>query len=153
MRQIKGDLLEGDWDIAFHCANPNSVMGAGVALALKNKWPIVAEADKKDLRNPKKRLGHYSAARLDDGRVVVNLYGQKGVGSDGRPLNRNCQYDHLYNAMFRACWKIKTDKKVFIGVPYKMASDRAGGSWIIVEAMLQDLETRFNIEFIIYKLK
>jgi hypothetical protein len=158
MKYIKGDLLEGlGWDAAFHCANPHMVMGSGIAYFLRKKWPEVYQADldfgEQYKGFEKCKLGLFSKAFIPEDRVVYNLYGQIGVGNDGSVLGRNCHYDHLYNAMFLACQDLSkfTDVTLNIAVPMGMASCRAGGSWIIVEAMLKDLETIFNIEFIVYE--
>jgi hypothetical protein len=156
MKTIDGDLLEGDWDVAMHCANAHKVMGSGVALALRVKWPQVEQADNAWDAAPEDRLGSSTIATLPDNRLVVNLYGQVGVGCDGNPLNRNCSYDHLYNSIFKACEAFDNLYDGYfpikIGVPYKMGCDRAGGSWRVVEAILEDMEHLFNVEFIVYKL-
>lgn len=154
MKYIKGDLLEGDWDVAMHCANVHRVMGAGVALALRKKWPIVSQVDDEYEENGNDRLGYSTMAIIPDSKIVVNLYGQVGVGNSGLPLDRNCRYDHLYDAIYRACEKLTMIvSNIKIGVPYKMASDRAGGSWIIVEAILKDIEEKFPVEFVVYQLE
>ena len=159
MKNIKADLLEGEWDCAFHCANTYCVMGSGIAYFLSKKWVEVYDADTDynyNVEHPNEKLGLFSRAVIPDGRWVYNLYGQLGIGNDGSVLGRNCQYDHLYNAMFLACQDMckvmgDADNKINIGVPKNMACCRAGGSWIVVNAMLQDLEERFPIEFIVYE--
>lgn len=159
MKYTKGDLLESDWDVAFHCANVHRVMGSGVALALRKKWPIVSQVDDEYEERGNDRLGQFTKAHVEPGRFVYNLYGQIGVGNDGTVLGRNCQYDHLYNAMYRACEDISGGfilkigvTSIRIGVPYKMGCDRAGGSWTIVDAMLADLEEKFPVFFVVYQL-
>ena len=158
MKYIKGDLLEGDWDVAIHCANVHCVMGSGVAYFLKKKWPEVFEADLEFMADFDSgcKLGNFSRAIVDDGRWVYNLYGQVGVGNDGHPLNRNCQYDHLYNALYKSCTYMTnfTDSSnpVRVGVPYGMAACRAGGSWLIIDAMLADMEDKFPVSFIVYDI-
>ena len=155
MRYIKGDLLEGDWDVAIHCANEHCVMGSGVAYFLKKKWPEVFQADL-DYPDGVFKLGMYSKANIPDERVVYNLYGQVGVGNDGHPLNRNCSYDKLYDALYRACLDMSKwadfESPVRVGVPYGMASCRAGGSWLIIDAMLSDMEDNFPVIFVIYDI-
>ena len=153
MKYLKGDLLEGDWDVAMHCANPHQVMGSGVAYFLKKKWPEVFQADLEYDIIPEHKLGNSSLAILPDNRIVINLYGQVGVGNSGDPLDRNCRYDHLYDAIYRACQALTLlQGGLRIGVPYRMASDRAGGSWIIVEAILKDIEEKFPVEFVVYDI-
>jgi O-acetyl-ADP-ribose deacetylase (regulator of RNase III) len=155
MKTIQGDLLEGQWDCCFHVANVYKTMGSGVAYFLKKKWPEVYEADMvydQEFDIPHHKLGTFSKAIIPDGRWVYNLYGQVGVGNDGSVLGRNCHYNHLYDAMYTACEEIcKLLTGVVIGCPKFMGCGRAGGSWIIVEAMLKDLEERFPITFEIYE--
>ena len=53
LRNVKGDVrnpqisAENEVAIIPHCCNNLGVMGAGVALALKNKWPEVFEIYKR----------------------------------------------------------------------------------------------------------
>jgi O-acetyl-ADP-ribose deacetylase (regulator of RNase III) len=162
MKYKKGNLLDGDWDVAMHCANIECVMGSGIAYYLKEKWPEVYQADldyhdnlmgSSMIAQKSDKLGRSSVAILPDNRLVINLYGQVGIGNDGHPLNRNCRYDYLYDAIYRACDRLcKLESPFTIGIPYGMASVRAGGSWIIVEAILKDIESKFPVEFIIYDI-
>lgn len=155
MKEIKGDLLEGDWDVAFHCANVHCTMGSGVAYFLRKKWPAVYDADLETEKvPPDDKLGNYTYAGVDHNKTVFNLYGQVGIGNDGTVIGRNCQYDHLYNAMFRACDHICAFREnVQIGIPKYMACCRAGGNWKIVSAMLESLEEDFPVEFVIYDIE
>lgn len=156
----KGDLLEGEWDVMFQNCNVYTTFGSGVAYFIKKKWPEVYEADlehDKDFDFPHHKLGEFSKAVISkDGRWVYNLYGQVGVGNDGTVLGRNCHYNHMYDAMYKACedmCKLIGDEnsKIMIGCPKLMGCGRAGGSWVIVEAMLKDLEERFPVNFIVYE--
>lgn len=159
MEYIKGDLLEGEWDVAMHCANLYCVMGSGIAYYLQKKWPEVLEADVDHRGGISEndvdwKLGTFSKAILDDDRVVYNLYGQNGVGNDGTPIGRNCSYDHLYNAIYRACEDAtKLTDNVRVGIPMGMASVRAGGSWIVVDAILADIEEQLPVSFIVYDIE
>ena len=163
MRYLRGDLLEGDWDAAFHCANTQCIMGSGVAYFLRKKWPKVFAVDL-DTKNASEneKLGSFSVAEVEPYKFVYNLYAQRGVGNDGHPLNRNCSYDHLYDSIYKACVDILNKFelighifKVVIGIPYGMASVRAGGNWEIVDTILFEIEKEFDgkIEFHIYELE
>ena len=155
MKEIKGDLLEGDWDAAFHCANAYCTMGSGIAYFLRKKWPAIYEADlETEELKPDEKLGWFTYAGVGNNQIVYNLYGQQGIGNDGTVLGRNCLYDYLYNAMYRACAHLCRFKDgVMIGVPKYMGCCRAGGNWAIVSAMLQTLEEEFPVEFIIYDIE
>ncbi len=166
MIHIKGDLLEGDWDFAAHVANSHCVMGSGVAYFLRKKWPEVYQADLDFQDNlhmydcdavPDDKLGQFSVADLGDGRSVYNLYAMWGVGNNGNPLERNCSYDNLFNAIYKMADDIIADAPYYdgafkVGIPWGLGCVRAGGSWKIVESILQDIEDRFpRITFQIYK--
>ena len=166
MIHIKGDLLEGDWDFAAHVANSHCVMGSGVAYFLRKKWPQVFEADEEyDAwlnRNgpvePDEKLGNFSVADLDDRRKVFNLYAMWGVGNDGNPLDRNCSYDHLFNALFKMAAFVAADSPYYdgdykVGITKYMGCARAGGEWNIVEAIIESVEEKFpTVTFFVYEI-
>lgn len=154
MKEIKGNLFDGEYDILAHCANSYCTFGAGVAKQIKERYPEAFTADlaTKDLGENK--LGRYSQAIVNDGKLaIVNIYGQIGIGNDGDPLNRNAQYDLLFDALYTLAIrtaKIRVGEKVVIGVP-RLGCGLAGGSWRIVEAILLTIEELFpNIEFHVY---
>jgi len=63
-------------------------MGSGVALAIRNKWPIVYEKYKKCHEAWKPRtdllLGTILPVEIDDKLIVINLFSQVYYGKDGR---------------------------------------------------------------------
>ena len=154
MKKIKGDIFCGEWDGIAHCCNAYHTWGAGIVVPIKKKYPSSYEAD---LKTPKGevKLGDFSYAKQDDGKVVFNLYGQTGIGNNGHPLNRNCQYDFIFNSVYRVCElieKVKKDQKFVLAFP-QIGCGLAGGEWTIVEAILTTIESKFpNIEFHVYEL-
>jgi O-acetyl-ADP-ribose deacetylase (regulator of RNase III) len=156
MKEIKGNLFDGQYDILAHCANTYCTFGAGVAKQIKQRYPEAYEADlaTKDLYMDSK-LGFYSVTDVNDGKLtIVNIYGQIGIGNDGDPLNRNVQYDLLFDAFYRLATQItktRPAQNVVIGVPM-LGCGLAGGVWRIVEAILLTIEEMFpHIEFHVYK--
>ena len=145
----KGDMLCGDWDVAYHCANVYKTFGSGVAYYIAKKWPEVYQAD----IDGDNELGFFTKGIIkEDGRTIYNLYGQKGVGNDGHPLNRNCSYDHLYDAIYRACEDAtRLADNVRVGIP-QLGCGLAGGSWTVVEAIIKDVEEKTSVEFTVYVL-
>jgi O-acetyl-ADP-ribose deacetylase (regulator of RNase III) len=86
MKFMKGNLLElaekGEFDVITHGCNCLCVMGAGIALAIANRYPIVYEADMKTKRGDYNKLGNFTYApvttKTDPISVfnVVNAYTQ-----------------------------------------------------------------------------
>lgn len=157
MKEIKGDLFDGEMDYMATCCNTYCTFGAGVAKQLKKIYPEAYAADlaTKDLGD--KKLGHYSQAVVKNGELTIaNLYGQIGIGNDGDPLNRNAQYDLLFDALYRLAikvTKVHSNQKIVIGIPDMIGCGLAGGSRRIVVAILLTIEELFpDIEFHVYSL-
>jgi hypothetical protein len=152
MKTINSDIFKGKWNGMVHCANLYHTFGAGIAKIIKTKYPEAYEAD------VNAKLGQFSYAtvfRNGECFDVFNLYGQKGIGNDGHPLNRNAQYDAIHDGVWRICELIESQfkKDYTLAFPYGMCCGLAGGDWSIVEAILKSVNQRFpNIEFVIYKL-
>lgn len=160
MIEISGDLLTAFKHkhilAIFHCANQHAVMGGGIAYAIRKKFPSAAEADSNynKANEGTSPLGTFSKVIIDTA-VIYNIYGQVGIGCSDDPLDRNCRYDAFYNGVYRMCQDLIQNHSEItsVGCPYKIASDRAGGDFNIIKAILKSVESRFpKIEFAIYKL-
>lgn len=151
----KGDLLEfyrqNEVSYIGHCCNCQGVMGSGIALTIKTDFSYAYDAYK----------DYESVYGLSLGSVSFNggifnlhaqdLYGKKGDG------NRFVDYEALYESLefMRDTIAAAEDDylgPVNIGFPYKMAADRAGGDWIVIESMIVSVfkDTNWNIFIIEY---
>ena len=158
MKHIKGDLLEADCDALVHVANSYKTFGSGIAYHIKNKFPQVYQADlDHEFDILEEILGNFTKAIISKGRVIYNLYAMWGLGNDGNPKHRNLSYDAFYDGILNVvedALKNTAIKPVVIGFPYLGGCCRAGGSWKVVEAILNDIEGQYeDIEFHIYELE
>jgi len=114
-------------------------MGSGVAKQVKEQFPK-AFRDYQYSFMYKNTLGTLSG---DSG--VVNLHSQEFYGSGGKRYTN-------YGALAKCLSEVKdfitlTDRlrkhivgrKIKIGVPYKMSSDKGGADWIIVLELVEHL--------------
>lgn len=152
-----GDLLESDCTIIMHQANCFSIMGAGIALAIAEKYPLAAIADKECPYKPEYRFGKFSYAVNDNGVTVANLYGQYELGHvKGEKLEeRMMKLDSALNFFLYTVQAGRGTKDVNatkIGVPYKMGCALAGGDWNIVREILKRASERHQVDIYIYKL-
>lgn len=88
IRYAKGDVLTTNDDIILHGCNSAGVMGAGVALAIKRKFPK-AEIDYvnglvKDLEAGNDVLGKYYPSFQPDGKIILNAITQTAFGRNGK---------------------------------------------------------------------
>lgn len=157
MKEIKGDLLEGDVDAMVHVCNNHHVMGSGIAYFLKKKWPQVYDADLETEKDCESKMGTFSKALVDKNRMVYNLYAMWGIGNDGHPLHRNLSYDSFYNGLWNVCKDIESTMPndiIVVGLPKYVGCCRAGGEWSIVQSIIEDIESKCSkIIFWVYDIE
>jgi len=155
-----GDLLESDVNIIVHQANCMGVMGAGIALSIKSKYPQVFAKYKRVTGSYKDRNQLLGRCLLisEDGRIVkandkkensdtkiiANLFGQYGYG-------RGLQTD--YEALEKALIELKyfaQNNNLSVGLPYNIGCGNAGGDWSIVEEIIEKIFVDYPVE--VYKL-
>lgn len=129
---IRGDLLSSDANAICYQVNCRCVMGAGVAAAIIEKWPIVKERYRKAFENLKdwhSLLGKIQTVKIGQNRYVVNIFGQDDYGHNGVYTD--------YSALNRA---FKQLNKRFAGqtvaFPYGFGCGLGGGDWTDIERMM-----------------
>jgi len=138
---IEGDLLDfpnGINTIAHSC-NCKNTMGAGIALQIKERYPAVYEADTIAYHKGEATLGNFSFAEVshfleDKPRFVYNLYTQIKPDRSHRAVD----YEAFYTALVKLHYYLKCSGTI-IGFPYLMSCSNAGGSWPIIESMINDV--------------
>lgn len=157
MKTITKDILESDeWDVLLHCSNLYCTFGAGIAYHIKHKYPEMYRADCDTKSGDVSKLGYYTRAKLNDGRIGGNLYGM--IPNDYHVLSdvtKSLSYDALDSALFNFLTDHEPSEGVVrVGVPYLIGCGLAGGNWTIVESILKANEDHFNgkFEIIVHKL-
>lgn len=129
-------VLEKKADFLMHCCNCQNNFGSGIAKEIRERIPSAYEADTKHYNANDRILGSMST----DGKVL-NLYGQEYYGYAPSVMkntfNRQLSYLALVEAMLEAERYIP--KHSTIAIPYKMASDRAGGDWTVVLTLVEEI--------------
>lgn len=157
---IDGNLLRNDRvEVAGHQANCQNTFGSGIARTIREMYPTAYEADTLAARDGSNHLGNFSYAdiplnhRKDGSRLhrIYNLYGQNLYGKGTRQTN----YDALYTALEGMRYDIEQtylNTWPSIGFPYKMGSDRGGGSWDVVSRLIEVAFDGYEGEVLIYRL-
>ena len=148
---LYGNLLDFPYGIntIAHCCNTMNFMGAGIAEQIAERYPKAKEADDVATKAGRIDLGEFSFAEfeIDDENAfphqefgkstrklkIYNLYTQDGIGF-GREVN----YEALYRNLHLMRNALNNDLIVFL-VAYQMSSGLAGGSWEIVNAMINTI--------------
>lgn len=146
---ITGDLLEQDKvDIICHQTNCKGVMGAGIALQIKKKYPEVFYKYRTYCANMGTNLlGKTLFVNCKDGKVVANLFGQNDFSS--------CRIQTDYAALEKSIAtlaKIATKAKKSVGFPYLIGCGLAGGDWKIVNKIIEKYFLNSEVECYICSL-
>ena len=136
MKFIYGNILDIKKGLILHQVNCMGVMGAGLALDIRNKYPKVwldyKNHDSMDLL----KLGNVVTTVIHPSELVYgSICGQLQYGRTGA-----CYTD--YNALSTAFFSIQTMKFGPIYIPWEMGCGLAGGNWTkvlqIIERFLPD---------------
>lgn len=117
------DITTVEKGIIAHGVNCQGAMGSGVALALKNKWPMVYD-QYKSLPTGKSMLGSCDFVDVEVGLVVANCYTQNLYGYGG---GRYASVDAIKESMLRV-YQLAMVDKCHVYLP-KIGCARGGLSW------------------------
>lgn len=142
IQYITGDIREpiGDGNkLIIHCCNDIGLMGAGVALALSNKWPCIKTEYQKWFRGTSKTtadrfdLGNVQFIQVEKDVWVANMIAQHDVrrNTSGIPPIR---YFALEQCLAKVADKAKELNATIHGP--KLGAGLAGGDWKTIEKSL-----------------
>lgn len=150
---LDGNLFDCNADIICHQCNCQGVMGTGVALEVKRRYPNVFADYKKDYENGKLKLGYvcFSLTNNIKNQIIANLCGQDKYGYDGSVYTNYDKLQECLNKVVKYANMNNYDRKPVIAFPYLMSCHRGGGDWNKVYKMIEDTFKDFDVE--IWKLK
>lgn len=130
---IKWSILAVEHGIICHQVNCMGKMGAGIALRIRQKWPIVYQGYMHAYRNQQLILGAAILSEIIPTQLyVANLCGQYHYG-------RGKKYTD-YPAV-RACLlkvaEVSNNLKLPVYIPYGMGCSLAGGDWNVVLSIIE----------------
>lgn len=130
------DILSITKGIIVHQVNCQGVMGCGIALQIKRKFPKVFE----HYRMFKFKLGMIQLVKVGPELYVCNLAGQDRYGRN----KRYTDYDALHTGLDKLnTWADEKDLPVYI--PKFMGSANAGGDWEVVSKIISETLTDCNV--------
>jgi O-acetyl-ADP-ribose deacetylase (regulator of RNase III) len=153
---ITGDLLKSNADIIGHQVNCQGVMGAGLALSIRKKYPKVFEKYKyivNNCKNKNKLMGR-TLFLSENGKVIkkeyspntkiiANLFGQYNYGKGVQ-----VDYEALENSLMELK-KFAKENNLSVGIPYKIGCGLAGGDWKRTKSIIEKIFKDYPVN--IYK--
>lgn len=137
-----GNLLEADEQIIVHQVNCQGVMGAGLAKAIRNKWPQVYDKYRRVCTEhaPDELLGKVLPVTVGD-KIILNVFGQLNYGK-----GLQTSYEALEIALRKIECKYMFQKIAF---PLNIGCGLAGGDWHTVSSMIDKI---FGSNAVVYIL-
>lgn len=130
MKIVCGDILAINHGVIVHQVNCKKVMGAGLALQIRRKYPQHFA----DYMAAEPKLGDIVVTRIHSTLYIVGVYGQYSYGRYGLHTN----YSALRIAMIKAA-QFAAQKNLPLYIPYGIGCGLAGGDWNRVAAILSDI--------------
>jgi O-acetyl-ADP-ribose deacetylase (regulator of RNase III) len=131
MNKVRGDFIalaaSGKYDVAVQGCNCFCQMGAGLAKQIKKHFPEAYVADCKTPKGDRRKLGTYTAARLNEKTILVNAYTQFGYGRMG-----GTEYGALH-ACFRAIARDFPEATVLFP---RIGAGLGGGDWAVIARLI-----------------
>ena len=133
MQITKGDILDVEYGIICHQVNCQGKMGAGIAMSIRNKWPIVYDDYMNAFRKGELKLGYTVFSEVAKNTLyVASLCGQLNYGR--HKLHTN--YDAVRTCLSELAKY--NDGRLTIYIPYRMGCSLAGGDWNIVFKIIEE---------------
>lgn len=128
----QGNLLDVQQGIIIHGCNAQGVMGSGVALAVKKKYPEAYLAYHQYHLANKLQLGDVVIYRHSNELVILNAVTQHYFGTEKRHVN----YVAVAEVFTKAC-KLAYDSELELHFP-RIGAGLGGGDWLIIEQLIVD---------------
>lgn len=143
MNIVYGNILDAKENIICHQVNCLGIMGAGLALQIRNKYPATYNKYHQICKQykPDNLLGHILFTR-ENNKIIANIFGQLTIGKN------TTDYKAQINA-FKILKQFADNNNYSIAIPYKLGCGLAGGDWAIVYNNILQILT--NNEYTIYK--
>lgn len=147
-----GDLLKSGCDIICHQVNEYGVMGAGIALQIKEQFPTVCDTYKRFVAEiGSKRLGLYGRVLFaeENGVQVANCFSQIRGETSGALVWHCAEL-----VLKRAKSIVHRKGKATVGIPDHYGSGIAKGDWEDILSTWTDIfKYEKNIELQVWKLQ
>jgi len=129
---IEKDILTIEIGLIAHQVNMDGVMGAGLALQIKNKWPSVYWAYQEYFGTF--HLGDVQFVQIFPSIVVANLFCQRDVGWQRRYTNYQA-----HKMVWPKVAEYAMISELEVYAPWKIGCGLGGGNWEVLHPIIEKL--------------
>lgn len=136
MKTIQKDILTVDKGVIVQQVNMLGVMGAGLALQIAKKWPIVLTRYIGLLNRGFVSLGDVQLIHVSEHLFVANIFAQYGVG--GTTKENSTDLNALKKGFsYLSVFSVADNPDRTIYIPHGIGCGLGGGSWNKVLPLLE----------------
>lgn len=149
LKYKRGDLLapSNTEEIIAHGCNASNSFGSGVAGAIKFRYPEVKKAYHNKNNKYGLKLGDVQFVEVAGGKIIVNMITQQRYGYDKQ---RYVDYDAIKKSMGQVLAYAEAIG-CSVAIP-KIGAGLGGGDWSIIEGIIVELLTTYNVGVTVYEL-
>lgn len=146
IKTVNGDLLAAKETYIAHQVNCYGVMGKGVALQIKNRYPDVFRRYRDYCNNHIVRnlIGRILLIPTDDRKIICNLFGQENFGYS-KQFTNIAALSKAFESLEHIVPLHET-----IAMPYMIGCGNGGADWGIVYPVIRDIFKKHDI--VLYKM-
>ncbi|GFN32439.1 hypothetical protein PCURB6_26990 [Paenibacillus curdlanolyticus] len=140
---VEGDLMNATENIIGHQVNCQSVMGSGVARAIRDTYEAayVGYMNYCDGKEPYDLLGTCHLVDIGNGKFVAHLFGQLNYG---RTKYRYTDYIALKEALYKLKVIAKRNN-LSVALPYNIGCGLANGDWKVVSQIIEEVFEDYEV--------
>lgn len=148
MISISGDLLKQTTGLLVHGVNCQGVMGKGIALSIRKKYPQVFVDYKKFCKENKELLGKVIYTKITEELVIASLFSQLYYGN--KPNTRYVDYNAIELGFLTIASDLKENNRedMIIKIP-KIGATNGGGDWETIKQIIIDSTNNLNVKLYI----
>jgi O-acetyl-ADP-ribose deacetylase (regulator of RNase III) len=130
------NIFDGVADGIIHQTNCFNTMNSGIARQIRERYPEAYNADCKTISGDYKKMGKFSWTKTNDQKFYIyNCYSQYKYGRDTRHTN----YEAIYNGLSAIEQHASRNNLRSLSLPHNMGCVLGGGSWHVVNAIIEDI--------------
>ena len=152
IKQVVGNTMDAKEGIICHQVNTRAVMGGGLALQIKNKYP-----------NTYKRYvsfcSRYMSSELlgkvlftQENKLIANIFGQNDYGCNKQQTDYKALEEGLNSVKCVASGEDNPLYTYSVAIPYGIGCGLGGGDWNIVYKIIEEIFNDVDFDVVIYKL-
>lgn len=143
IKEITQDIFSTPCHAIIHQANCMHTMGSGIAAFIRENFPEAYLADLKTKKGDPAKMGTFSYAKVQNpkfpnAKLIMNLYSQFDFSRDARHTRYDSMVDGLISIRDAFRKKANGEKRT-LAIPYRIGSNRGGGDWVIVRAIIESV--------------